>query len=92
MTLSETETDDLAADATAVDGQPVGSVIEGAAFDVEVGCLFEQRHQSLGRAGHPGLREPLVVEPESHDLEDMPRGAEPGEDVRRCAGPIEGVN
>jgi hypothetical protein len=40
----------------------VGRVIEAAAFDVDVGGLFEERDEPRGCPRHPRLGEPFIVE------------------------------
>ena len=67
-------------------------VVERAAFDVDIGGLFQERDEPRGCARHPRLGEPLVVEGRNEELEDVPGGTEAGEDVGGGTGALEEVD
>ena len=70
----------------------MNGVVERAAFDVDVGGLFEERDEPRGCERHPRLGEPLVVEGRDEELEDVPGSAQAGEDVGTRAGALEEVD
>ena len=67
-------------------------VVERAAFDVDVGGLFEERDEPRGCPRHPRLGKPLVVERRHKELEDVPSGTEAGKDIGGGAGTLEEVD
>ena len=67
-------------------------VVERAAFDVDVGGLFEERDEPRGCPRHPRLGKPLVVERRDKELEDVPSGTEAGKDIGGGAGTLEEVD
>ena len=67
----------------------MGGVVEGAALDIDIGGLFQQRHEPVGGACHPGLGQPLVIERQGEHLEDVAGGTKPGKHIWRCAGTLE---
>ena len=67
----------------------MGGVVEGAALDIDIGSLLQQRHEPVGGASHPRLGQPLVIQRQGEHLEDVAGGTKPGKQIGRGAGALE---
>jgi len=67
----------------------MASVVEGAALNIDIGSLLQQRHKPVGGACHPRLGQPLVIQSQGEHLKDVAGGTQPGKQIGRCAGALE---
>ena len=67
----------------------MGGVVEGAALDIDIGSLLQQRYEPVGGACHPGLGQLLVIERQGEHLKDVAGGTKSGKQIWRSAGAIE---